>query len=347
MSVIIIGAGPAGCEAAFRLAQSGEQVELIEKENETGGNLNNWYQLFPDRKSAKELNRLLRQNLNHPNIRIHLNCKPVKIIRENNSCYSVDLSDGAQLKGEAILITTGFRTFNARRKEEYGYGIYENVMTSVELENFLANHQLQTSTGKTPERIGFIQCVGSRDEKICNFHCSKVCCITAVKQAIEIRELLPDAEILCFYMDMRMFGPGYEELYREAQEKYNIKFIRGRLSEASENLSKQVIIKAEDTLVGKPIRMSLDLMILMVGMEASEGTKQLATQLNLKLASNGFLQPVDPHCSTNLTSAPGIFSAGCSTSPMNLTDTLTDARSAAIAIKEFLLNNRQIHTQKH
>ena len=91
MSIIIIGAGPAGCEAAYRLAQSGEQVELIEKENETGGNLNNWYQLFPDRKSAKELNRLLRQNLNHPNIRVHLNCEPGKIIRENNS-FSIDLT---------------------------------------------------------------------------------------------------------------------------------------------------------------------------------------------------------------------------------------------------------------
>ncbi len=346
MSVIIIGAGPAGCEAAYRLAQSGEQVELIEKENETGGNLNNWYQLFPDRKSAKELNRLLRQNLNHPNIRVHLNCEPGKIIRENNS-FSIDLNDGAQLQGEALLLTTGFRTFNARRKEEYGYGIYENVMTSVELENFLTNHQLQTSTGKKPERIGLIQCVGSRDEKICNFHCSKVCCITAVKQAVEIREILPDAEILCFYMDMRMFGPGYEELYREAQEKYNIRFIRGRLSEASENLSKQVMIKAEDTLVGKPIRMSLDLMILMVGMEPSEGTRQLATQLNLKLAPNGFLHTADPHYATNLTSTPGIFSAGCSTSPMNLTDTLTDARSAAIAIKEFLLSNRANTHKKH
>lgn len=339
MNVIIIGAGPAGCETAKQLAQAGLTVDLIEKECETGGNLNNWYQLFPDRKQAKELNALLRQELNHTNIHLHLGSKPIKIIRQSPKEYIVDLDNGTQLQGNALVLTTGFRTFNARRKEEYGYGIYENVITSVELENFFINHRVQTSTGKLPQRIGLIQCVGSRDEKICNFHCSKLCCITAVKQAIELREILPEAEIFCFYMDMRMFGPGYEELYREAQEKYNIKFVRGRLSEASENQEKQVAIKAEDTLVGKPIRMTLDMMVLMVGMEASEDSNYWAHQLGLNVSPNGFIQPKDPHFATNETNIEGIFIAGCCSSPMNLTDTLTDARSAAVTIKVFLEHN--------
>ncbi len=340
MSVIIIGAGPAGCEAAYQLAQSGQTVELIEKECETGGNLNNWYQLFPDRKSAKDLNQHLRQQVNHPNIRLHLNAEPIKINPRGQGDFQVELNEGSLLKGQAILISTGFRLFNARRKEEYGYGIYENVITSVELENYFTNHRIETSTGQIPQRIGLIQCVGSRDEKICNFHCSKLCCITAVKQAIELRELLPEAEILCFYMDMRMFGPGYEEMYREAQEKYNIKFVRGRLSEAAENKEKQLIIKSEDTLVGRPLKMTLDLMVLMVGMEASDGSRRLAAQLGLDLAPNGFIRVKDPHYATNRTNVEGIFIAGCSSSPMNLTDTLTDARSAAFTIQEYLNANK-------
>ena len=341
MSVIIIGAGPAGCEAAYQLAKAGETVELVEKECETGGNLNNWYQLFPDRKNAKDLNLLLRQQAGHPNIHLHLGCEPVKIEREEE--FRVELNNGTLLKGEALLITTGFRLFNARRKEEYGYGIYENVITSVELENFFTNQRVVTSDGRKPKRVGLIQCVGSRDEKICNFHCSKLCCITAVKQAMELRELLPEAEIFCFYMDMRMFGPGYEEMYREAQEKYNIKFVRGRLSEASENKDKQLIIKAEDTLVGKPIKMILDLMVLKVGMEASDGSRQLADRLGLQLAPNGFIRAKDPHIATNQTNINGVFIAGCSSAPMNLTDTLTDARSAALTIKEFLDSNSHLN----
>lgn len=338
MSIIIIGAGPAGCEAAYCLAQAGLQVELVEKENETGGNLNNWYQLFPDRKSAVTLNQQLRSRLDHPNIHLHLGAEAIRVSQTDKGTIFADLNNGARLEGLALLLATGFRIFNARRKEEYGYGIYENVITSVELENFFTNHQIVTSTGKTPQRIGLIQCVGSRDEKICNFHCSKVCCITAVKQAIELREMLPEAEILCFYMDMRMFGPGYEELYREAQEKYNIKFVRGRLSEASENKEKQLIIKSEDTLVGKPLKMTLDLMVLMVGMEASDGSRTLAAQLKLDMAPNGFIRVNDPHTATNKTNVEGVFIAGCTSSPMNLTDTLTDARSAAITIREYLAN---------
>lgn len=336
MSVIIIGAGAAGCEAAFRLAEAGIQVEVVEKENQPGGNLNNWYQLFPDRKPASLLRQRLQQCVSHPLVHLHTGTVPVKIQRTPQGSFNVNLDDGALLEGKALLVTTGFRTFDATRKEEYGYGIYENVITSVELENYLANGSLSTSTDKLPQRIGFIQCVGSRDEKMCNFHCSKVCCITAVKQAIELRELFPDAEILCFYMDMRMFGPGYEEMYREAQEKYNIKFIRGRLSEASENQEKQVFVKCEDTLIGKPLRMTLDVMVLMVGMESSDGSRWLAKELGLNLAPNGFIQASDPHYATNLTNVEGVFIAGCVSSPMNLTDTLTDARSAALAIQEFL-----------
>ena len=333
--VIIIGGGPAGCEAAYQLARQGVEVTLIEKNSEIGGNLNNWYQLFPDRKYAKALNDELQQHLQHPAITLHLNKEPRNIERLPTG-FSLLLSDGSQVEGDALLLTTGFRLFNAQRKEEYGYGIYENVITSVELENLFYNRQVLTRQGLPPRRIGFIHCVGSRDEKVCNFHCTKLCCITGVKQAIELRELLPEAEIFCFYMDMRMFGPGYEELYRSAQEQHHIKFIRGRLSEASENLHKQVAIKVEDTLVGKPLRMTLDLMVLLVGMEASEGSRSLAQRLHLPLAPNGFIQTLDPHYRNNHTPTPGIFVAGCCSAPMSLTDTLADSRSATLHLLEYL-----------
>ena len=336
MNIVIIGGGPAGSEAAYRLAGEGYTVDLVEKENSIGGNLNNWYQLFPDRKPASEVVQGLQQHLNHPGITLHIDTEAIGITESAPGKFSVKLSNNTVLHSAAVLLATGYKLFDAGRKEEYGYGIYKRVITSAELENLFTNHSLATVYGDTPQRIGFIHCVGSRDEKICNYHCSKLCCITAIKQAIEVREMLPEAEIFCFYMDMRMFGPGYEELYREAQEQHNIKFIRGRLSEAAENINGQVVIKVEDTLVGKPLRMSLDLMVLMVGMEAAAGSGTLAGSVQIPLYPNGFIRPADPHTGTNLTARPGIFTAGSCTSPMNLTDTLTDARSAAWQIKKWL-----------
>ena len=335
-TVIIIGGGPAGCEAAHQLAEKGCRVHLVEKNNETGGNLNNWYQLFPDRKEAESVREYLRRRVSRPGVELHAGTEPRTTSRRPQGGFAVELTDGSLVEGDALLVATGFKTFDAARKEEYGYGIYENVITSVELENLFANHEVRTSRGEAPRRVGIIHCVGSRDEKVCNYHCSKVCCVTGVKQAIELREMLPEAEVFCFYMDMRMFGPGYEEMYREAQERHNIKFVRGRLSEAAENQEKQLQIKVEDTLVGRPLRMTLDLMVLLVGMEASEGSRKMASALGLELAPNGFIRPADPHWGTNLTGAEGVFVAGSCTAPMSLTDTLADARSAADSITEYL-----------
>ena len=335
-TVIIIGGGPAGCEAAHQLAEKGCRVHLVEKNNETGGNLNNWYQLFPDRKEAESVRGYLRRRVSRPGVELHAGTEPRTTSRRPQGGFAVELTDGSLVEGDALLVATGFKTFDAARKEEYGYGIYENVITSVELENLFANHEVRTSRGEAPRRVGIIHCVGSRDEKVCNYHCSKVCCVTGVKQAIELREMLPEAEVFCFYMDMRMFGPGYEEMYREAQERHNIKFVRGRLSEAAENQEKQLQIKVEDTLVGRPLRMTLDLMVLLVGMEASEGSRKMASALGLELAPNGFIRPADPHWGTNLTGAEGMFVAGSCTAPMSLTDTLADARSAADSITEYL-----------
>ena len=94
-------------------------------------------------------------------------------------------------------------------------------------------------------------------------NCSKVCCATGVKQALELKERLPDTEIYCFYMDLRMYERYFEDLYLEAQQKWGVNFIRGRLSEACENPDGTILVKVEDTLAGKPLKMSLDLMVLL------------------------------------------------------------------------------------
>lgn len=336
--VAIIGAGPAGIEAAANLANNNIDVTIIEKQNITGGNLNNWYQLFPDRKDASLIRKYLNNQLSNNNIKLIFGDSP-KYITKNANEFHIKTNKGDDIISDAILIATGFDVFDAHIKEEYGYGIYNNVYTSVDIEKMFTYNKLHTSNGDIPKRIGIIHCVGSRDEKCGNFHCSKVCCITAVKQAIEIKEKYPNTEVFCFYMDMRMYGAGYEEMYREAQEKYGIIFIRGRLSESSETIDNKLQIKLEDTLVGKPLKMTIDMLILMVGIEPSVGTKSMVNILNLDTSFNKFIKTIDVHTSNNTTNQDAIFTAGTCTAPMNINDTLNDAKSASLEILKWFKSN--------
>lgn len=333
--IIVIGGGIAGIEASTILTKMNYDVTLIEKEQQLGGHIAQWDRLFPNQRKSDEIIEYLKTNI-LSELDIKLNTE-VSNITKINSSFIVTLSDNEQLQADSILITTGYNLFNAQLKEEYGYGIYDNVITSAELEKiFRENKPILTKAGKEPQRIGFVHCVGSRDKKINNIYCSKVCCVTAVKQAIEIRQKLPYSEAYCFYMDLRMYGLSFEEIYNESQEKYGVTFIRGRLSEASENKDGQLIIKVEDTLLGRPMKMTIDLLVLMVGMTPSEGTSNLIKMLNLETNSSHFIASKDEHTQSNITSQEGIFVAGAATSPKSIDDTLADARGAAVEIMKYL-----------
>lgn len=334
--VVVIGGGIAGMESSTFLTAMGYDVTLIEKENILGGHLLKWERLFPTMRLGKEVVTFLHEGIDYEKVKVEYNSE-IKKIEHINGNFSIYLTDNRKFEAHAIVVATGYDLFDASKKEEYGYGIYDNVITSAELEMMLSNGgEIKNPAGKIPKRIGFVHCVGSRDEKVGNIYCSKVCCVTAVKQSIEIKERIQDTEIFCFYMDLRMFGMHFEALYKEAQEKYNVNFIRGRLSEACENNDGRIIVKVEDTLVGRPLKMEVDLLVLMVGFVPSEGTKKIASLLNLEMSNYGFIKNIDEHTMTNVTSIPGVFIAGTCTSPKTITNTITDARAAAAKVASYL-----------
>lgn len=336
-TIAIIGAGPAGLEASSNLVKLGHQVVLIEKSQTVGGHLKDWYQLFPDRRPGKEILTALVNGIKHPQVKLKVNSQVLEMKKRQQN-FSITLSNQDTLDADAILVTTGFDLYDSTEKEEYGYGIYDNVITNADLEQMFQKGMVRTKAGKEPKRIALIHCVGSRDEKAGNNYCSKVCCVTAVKQAIEIKEMMPETEVFCFYMDIRMFGPYYEELYREAQEKWGVVFIRGKLSEAGQNKDGSLSIKAEDTLAGKPIRMNTDMLVLMAGMIPAEGSHKLAGVLNIEQGQNRFFQSKDNHYQYNQSKNDGVFIAGTCVAPMNITDTIANARAAALKIDEYLKN---------
>jgi heterodisulfide reductase subunit A len=336
--IVVIGAGTAGMETAGQLADAGFTVSLVEKEDKTGGHLNDWYKLFPDRRNSSEVRNYLEKKVSLKNIRI-LTGTYIEKLHSNKDDFSLFTQDGTELKADAVVLATGFDLFKSSRKEEYGYGIYDNVITSADLEGMFRNGKIVLSDGKSPKTIGFVHCVGSRDEKAGNFYCSKLCCVTAVKQAIEVREHLPESKVFCFYMDMRMGGAHYEELYREAQEVWGVNFIRGKVSEASESINNRLVVKVEDTLAGRPLKIELDMMVLMAGMVMSEGGNKIAEHSSLQKGENRFFAPIDHHYANNFSNINGVFYAGTCTAPMNIAETISHARAAALEVMHYLNKN--------
>ena len=329
--VVVIGGGVAGMQTALRLKALGEHPIIVEREAELGGKVRGWHLLFPTFTPSSEVVEPLRRAVAKRGIEVRLGCRVTTFDAE-----SVELESGERIECEAVALCSGSTIFDARRKEEYGYGVYESVYTSVDIERMMAEERMPE---QAPRRVAILHCVGSRDEKVCQRHCSKVCCITGVKQAIEIKRRYPEADVFNFYMDMRMFGPGYEELYHTAQRDYNIHFVRGRISEASPLMDGRIQVKAEDTLTGRPLRMSVDMLILLVGMRANDDNAALAERADLRLADSGFMRSADLFAANVRSSREGIFYAGTITAPKSVGEVLNEGVVAADAIVEYL-NNR-------
>lgn len=334
--VIIIGGGPAGMQAALSLKAAGVEPVLVERSGAVGGKLRDWHQLFPSMTPAAEVMEGFTKALERARVTPLLNTEVRSL-----ASGGVVLAGGGTLAADAVVIASGFDVFDARLKEEYGYKIYDNVLTTVDVERMLneeaaGGEKVALKDGSAPRRIAFVHCVGSRDEKVNQKHCSKVCCITGVKQAIEMRERFPEAEIYNFYMDIRMFGPGYEELYQRAQQDFGVNFIRGRVSEASPTIDGRIQIKAEDTLVGRPMKMTVDMLVLIVGMKAAAGNASLAGAGGVARSVSGFFSPVDLFAGSVDSGAPGVFYAGAATAPKTVGESMAEGAMAAARVVEYL-----------
>ena len=290
-----------------------------------------WDRLFPEGVEARKVLKELTSDLKGVK---YFTEAQIDSITKSRKGYTVNVSSGMTFESRALVLTTGFKLFPAEKKEEYGYNIYDRVITNADLEQYFRTRK--DPRIQNPKTIGFVHCVGSRDEKACNRQCSKVCCATAVKQASEIKELFPDAIVYCFYMDLRMFGRSYEDMYLTAQKKYGVRFIRGRVSEVSEDIDGKVFIKAEDTLLGKPLKMKLDLLVLMTGIVSNESNARLSEMLDIPTGEDGFYTPKDTILEPTRAKDNGLFMAGTCTGPKTIPETISEARATAIQVHKYL-----------
>lgn len=236
----------------------------------------------------------------------------------------------------AIILSTGYKTFDARRISRYGYGRYKNVYTSLEIERLVnasgpTGGEVKLKDGSRPKSVGIIHCVGSRDEKT-NRYCSRLCCMASLKLAHLIHERT-GAVVYNFYIDIRSAGKGYEEFYDKLL-KEGINFIRGRVAEVSDWAMTpaeegKLVIRAEDTLIGMVRRIPVDMVVLSVGLEPQADAEDVRRLFNISCSSDGWFLERHPKLAPVSTFTEGITLAGACQGPKDIPDAVAQAGAAA------------------
>ena len=266
-------------------------------------------------------------------------------------CIMYDDEDKVtELNVGSIIVATGFQEYKPVDYTEYGYGIYPNVITSFEYDRQTHptgptdSHMIRPSDGKEPEKIVFVNCVGSRDvrENISGHseHCNRVCCSFGLKLAQVTRMHYPEdhCEIIYTYMDMRTAGKALEEFLWDSQHNQGINFIRGRVAEIYEDPdTHDLSIKMENTETGEIIEIpDISMVVLNASFRPSEGTEELAKTLKIEIDDFGYVKEKHSNAHGVETTRAGVYVAGCAHGPKDGTDTVNEGKGAAIAAHSHL-----------
>ena len=268
-------------------------------------------------------------------------------------CQNLCLADAIKYDDEekivtidvgSIILSPGFDEFESEIKSEYGHGRFENVLTSIEFERVLSasgpykGHVLRRSDGVQPEKIAWIQCVGSRDRGCGNNYCSSVCCTYAIKEAVIAKEHVKSIKPTIFYMDMRTFGKDFEAYYNRSKDEYGVRFLRCRISDVREDKKTKNLILRYETEDGKLLEEEFDMVVLSVGLLPKEGIMEFSKKFGIKLDEFGFCKtdsfsPID-------TSSPGVFVCGAFQGPKDIPETVMQASAAAAKASNVIFNER-------
>lgn len=239
----------------------------------------------------------------------------------------------------AVILSPGFEIFDAGLRGEFGFGIYDNVVTSLQFERLLSasgphqGHLIRPSDGKEPKKIAFIQCVGSREPGKERNYCSGVCCMYATKEAMVAQEHVTGLQSTIFCMDVRAFGKGFEQYYQRGQNEYGIRYVKCMVSSVKELQQSKNLLLRYRTPEGEMLEEEFDMVVLSVGIKPSEGTDELARVAGIGLDEFGFCKTGGEMCTT---SRPGVFVAGTFAGPKDIPETVVEASAAAGYVSRLL-----------
>jgi heterodisulfide reductase subunit A len=253
----------------------------------------------------------------------------IKCIDHQMADEVLDLNVGA------IVLATGFAMWDPAQIPEYAYGKSPNIITGLDFERLISSSgpthgEILTAEGKTPERVAFVHCVGSRDERA-HAYCSRFCCMYALKQSHQVRDNT-GAEVYDFYMDMRTFGKAYEEFYGRIRTE-GIHFIQGRPSQITvDPESGKLYVEAEDILLGQSMVIPVDMVILANAIEPQADADKVASLFGVGRTPDGWFAEAHPKLQPVQTATAGVFLAGCAQGPRDVPDTVAHAGAAALEV---------------
>jgi heterodisulfide reductase subunit A len=339
-ATLVLGGGIAGLTAALELADAGQPVYLVEQSDRLGGNVGRVDLTAPHLEAARDLltERMTRVRQS-PHIEVLLRAK-LESLEGYVGNFTARIGVGEGLHSEvrvgSVIVCTGYKEFDPRVIQNYGYGRLPDVITSFQFESMLKAGKIQTQSGKIPRAVAVIHCVGSRSEEH-HPYCSRVCCMTALKYGHEVKSALPEAHVYDLYIDMHAFGKGCEEFYRHSAEIKTmfLMYAKGkppRILEAPKNDPYGLLIHLDEVLSGETVEIPADLVVLMVGMEARPDSAEVARTVNISRDKDGWFIESHPKLEPVATTTDGVYVAGACQSPKDIPDTVAQARAAAARI---------------
>jgi heterodisulfide reductase subunit A2 len=250
----------------------------------------------------------------------------------------LDEPEEVEIDAGTIILATGYATTDVEGLDKFGRGRFHNVLSALRVERLLAPHGpygrvLRPSDGKVPDSVAFVQCAGSRDQSLGVPWCSRVCCMYAIKQAMLLAGSLPMVDITIYYMDIRAFGKGFEQFYRNAAAM-GIEFVKSKVALITEDESQNPIVRFEALDgEGEVVERTHDLVVLSPGLVAAWNPEGIVP---VRTADDGFVLTPEPVLSPCRTDAPGIFVAGAAAGPKDIPDSILDAGAAAMAAANYL-----------
>jgi heterodisulfide reductase subunit A len=254
----------------------------------------------------------------------------------DKKCIDYDMQDQfIDLEVGAIVVATGLDVYDPTQLDEYGYTRFENVITSLEFERLICaggptqGHFIRPKDHQSPKSIGFIQCVGSRSEKRGNPYCSNICCMNTVKDTVLLKDHYPEIEAKVFYMDMRAFGKGFEDLFKRSKEA-GVKYIRGIPGDIEQDPETgNLLLTVENTTTGKIEKHDLEMLVLSIGYVSRWNNDPIQPLLTLSRTQDGFYLESHPKLKPIDAPTKGVFFAGVAESPKDIKDSVTQASAAA------------------